>query len=170
MNTYELCSVEREDIPECVRVIRESFMTVADEFGYNPQSSPLFTGFLISEERLYHQFDVEKRPMFCAKADGETVGFCSVSPPNNGRCEINNLAVLPRFRHKKIGEALLINSLKTAKSLGCREVFVDIVAENLRLRKWYESFGFVYTETVRLDGYEFLNGYMIKKIQTDGAL
>ena len=156
--------IRRDEIPECVRVIRESFMTVAREFGYTKEKSPLFTGYLISEERLYRQFDYEKRPMLCYELGGKIVGYYSLAMPKNGVCEINNLAVLPNFRHLGIGELMVRDAIERMRQAGCKAAFVDIVDENLRLRSWYERLGFRYEKTVRLDGYEFLNSYMLKEL------
>lgn len=164
MTTFEISPVSREDIPECVEVVRRSFMTVAEELSIKKETSPLFTGYLISCERLYFQYDVEKRPMFCAEIGGKIVGYCSTALPAGEQGEINNLSVLPEFRHHKIGEALLNHAFEILRSQGCKTALVDIVADNLRLRKWYESLGFVYIKTVRLEGYEFLNGIMIRSV------
>ena len=48
--------IRREDIPECVRVIRRSFQSVADEFGFTPENAPRFVAFATDENRLlWHQ-------------------------------------------------------------------------------------------------------------------
>lgn len=47
--------IEREDIPECVRVIRDSFATVADELGFCEENAPRFTAFAMSADRLEYQ-------------------------------------------------------------------------------------------------------------------
>ena len=44
--------VERAELPECVRVIRKSFQTVADELGFTRENAPRFTAFATTEERL----------------------------------------------------------------------------------------------------------------------
>ncbi len=43
------------DIAECVSVIRRSFQTVADDFGFTEENAPRFTAFAATEERLTHQ-------------------------------------------------------------------------------------------------------------------
>ena len=49
--------VNEKDIPECVKVIRESFATVANEFGFTIENAPKFTAFATTEERLrWHLF------------------------------------------------------------------------------------------------------------------
>ena len=51
--------VKREDIPECVGVIKRSFMTVAEQFGLTEQNAPRFTAFATTEERLLWQMENE---------------------------------------------------------------------------------------------------------------
>ena len=59
--------VTREEIPACADLIRSSFMTVADEFGFTRENAPGFTAFSVSEDRLYRQLDEEHLPMFAAE-------------------------------------------------------------------------------------------------------
>lgn len=126
---------KREDIPFCVNLIRSSFMTVADEFGFTEESAPRFTAFAISEERLYWHMDEEHRPMIVAEEDGVLCGYYSLLIQENGECELNNLAVLPQYRHSGIGRQLLEHSFALAKRMGCRTVNIGIVEENTVLRK-----------------------------------
>ena len=56
--------INRSEIPECVVLIRESFLTVANEFNFTQTDAPGFTAFSISNERLYWQYDNENRKMF----------------------------------------------------------------------------------------------------------
>lgn len=46
------------EIAECVKVIRKSFATVADEFGFTVENAPRFTAFATTEERLYWHLNV----------------------------------------------------------------------------------------------------------------
>lgn len=47
--------VDVKDITECVNVIRESFLTVANELGFTEENAPRFTAFATTEERLLLQ-------------------------------------------------------------------------------------------------------------------
>ena len=42
------------DVSECVQVIRDSFQTVADEFGFTGENAPGFTAFSTDEEKLLY--------------------------------------------------------------------------------------------------------------------
>lgn len=172
MNTFDshvadiscIRPMTRDEIPRCVKVIRRGFVTVAQEFGFTKEASPKFTGFSINAERLYYQFDIEKRPMLVYKLDGKIVGYYSQSLPKDGRVELCNLAVLPEVRHHGIGKMFVEHCRKTAKANGCDSIFVSIVEENRRLKKWYQSLGFVQLEVKKLDGFEFNCGFYVKYI------
>ena len=119
--------INRENIPECVNVIRESFMTVADELKLTAETSPGFTGFSISEERLYWQYDNENRQMLAYFDDEKIVGYYSLLIMNNNECEMNNLAVIPDHRHRKIGEELLHDAFSRAKKSNCTKIKISLV-------------------------------------------
>ncbi len=157
-------AIDSRDIPDCVNVIRKSFRTVADEFGFTEGNAPRFTAFAVTVERLDYQLHVENRPMY-AWYDGEKIlGYYSLLPQDNQECELNNLCVLPECRHKGLGKALLNHAFQTAKSMNFQKINIGIVEENQILRKWYESCGFVHTETKKFTFFPFTCGYMVKQL------
>lgn len=151
------------DIPRCVEVIRASFATVAAEFDITPENAPRFTAFATNAERLRWQLD-EGRPMFACVEDGGIVGCYSLHIQGEA-CELNNLSVLPEFRHRKLGEALLRHAFAEAKARGFTRMNLGIVEENRRLRAWYERYGFVHTGTKKFDFFPFTCGYMTRTLQ-----
>ena len=56
--------ISKNDISECVNVIRTSFLTVADELGFNKDNAPRFTAFATTAERLTWQLENEHRAMY----------------------------------------------------------------------------------------------------------
>ena len=78
-------------------------------------------------------------------------GYYSLLLQGNGECELNNLAVLPEYRHKGIGRQLLAHSFNIAKELGCRIINIAIVEENRVLRKWYELNGAIHIGIKKYD-------------------
>ena len=153
-----------KDLPECVDVIRKSFRTVAEEFGFNEENAPEFTAFSTTEERLYRQMNEEHRPMYVFCDDGKICGYYSLEMQGEGECELSNLAVLPAYRHQRIGKKLLDHAVKTAKDAGCITLNISIVEENKVLRKWYEKNGAVHIGTKKYDFFPFTCGYMKMKI------
>lgn len=160
--------ITKENIPECAKVVRESFLTVAEEFGFTPENAPRFTAFAVTEDRLQWQLESEHRPMSAYFEDGKIIGYYSLSLMENCVCELNNLCTLPAYRHNKIGEKLLLNSFEQAKKLGCTKMRLSIVEENRRMRKWYENHGFIHTGTEKLDFFPFTCGYMEIDLKNGG--
>ena len=150
---------ERADIPECVRVIRTSFRTVADELGFTEENAPRFTAFATTEERLLWQMYGEHRLMAVDEEDGAVIGYCSVLF-GGGECELGNLAVLPGYRHRGIGKKLLDYAVAAAREQFCTVMKLGIVEENTVLRAWYERCGAVHTGCVKYDFFPFTCGNM----------
>lgn len=71
--------VNEKDICECVNVIRVSFATVADEFGFTAENAPKFTAFATTEERLKWHLFGEHRRMYAFWDNGKIVGYYSSS-------------------------------------------------------------------------------------------
>ena len=125
--------VEEQDIAECVKVIKESFATVAKEFGFTVENAPRFTAFATTEDRLKHQLLEENRPMYAFYDNENIVGYYSLLVQDNNECELNNLSVIPAYRHRGIGEELLKHAFKIAKELNCNKINIGIVEENKTL-------------------------------------
>lgn len=157
--------VEQEDIKECVDVIVKSFMTVAAEFGFTINNAPRFTAFATTEDRLNWHLRGEHRLMYVYSEDGMIMGYYSLLQQDNDECELNNVCVLPEYRHKGIGDKLMKHAFITAKELGCKKISIGIVEENTVLKQWYDSYGFVHIGTKKFDFFPFTCGYMEKMIQ-----
>lgn len=153
-----------EEIPACVQVVRNAFQTVADEFGFTKENAPRYTAFATDEGRLWYHFCREKRPMFVYAIGNKIVGYYSLALLNEEEAELNNLAVLPEYRHRKIGGKLLEDCFRKVKETGRSRVKIGIVEENQILRKWYESFGFEHTGCEKFDFFPFTCGYMKKEL------
>lgn len=171
--------VTKRDIEECVKVIRESFGTVAEEFGFTQENAPRFTAFATTTERLVSQLQ-EKRLMYVyektlssalmneydkniplgTQKNVAIIGYYSLQIQENGECELNNLCVLPQYRHQKVGEALFHHAILQAAAAGCIKMNIGIVEENKRLRAWYENLGAKHVGTKKFDFFPFTCGYM----------
>lgn len=161
-------AIKKSEIGTCVKVIRESFLTVAKEYGFTEENAPRFTAFATTEERLLWQYE-EGRPMMAYfDGAGEMVGYYSLCQKTAEECELNNLCVLPGYRHGRIGETLFSHALQTAKNLGCKKMELGIVEENKKLRAWYEKLGAVHTGTKKFDFFPFTCGYMEKSVDGEG--
>ena len=78
--------------------------------------------------------------------------------------ELNNLAVLSKYRHKGIGKMLMDHACSVARENDCKLMNIGIVEENRKLRKWYEENGAVHLGTHKFDFFPFTCGYMRKEL------
>ena len=156
--------IGRNDIPECVQVIRNSFLTVANELGFTDDNTPRFTAFATTEDRLFHQLDNEYRLMYAYYLNNRIIGYYSLLLQDNKECELNNLCILPQYRHKHFGAELLSDAYLRAREKGCTKINIGIVEENKVLRKWYEDNGFIHIGTKKFDFFPFTCGYMEKDL------
>ena len=152
--------MRRDEIPACVEIIRKSFQTVADEFGFTRDNAPAFVAFAASDERIIKQLDEQHRLMFVYEEEGVLCGYYNLLMQDNNECELGSLSVLPEYRHKGIGKELLQHSLDEARRAGCTTLNLSIVEENQVLRKWYESNGAEHLGTKKFDFFPFTCGYM----------
>ncbi len=152
--------VKREELSACADLIRKSFQTVADGFGFTRENAPRFTAFATTEERLLWHMDGEHRIMYVYEERGELCGYYSLLLKEKDECELGSLSVLPEYRHRGIGGELLQHAIKTAREQNCTVMNLSIVEENTVLRKWYERYGAIHTGTEKFDFFPFTCGYM----------
>jgi len=156
--------VEEQELATCVKVIKESFSTVANDFGFTVENAPRFTAFATTEDRLRWQMLEEHRPIYAFYDQEVMVGYYSLLLQDNNECELNNLCVIPAYRHKGVGEELVKHAVKIAEELNCKKMNIGIVEENKVLRKWYESLGFIHIGTQKFEHFPFTCGYMEKNL------
>ena len=152
--------VKRDELSACADLIRRSFQTVADEFGFTRENAPRFTAFAATEEQLLWHMDGEHRLMYLYEEGGRPCGYYSLLLRDQGSCELGSLSVLPEYRHSGIGGKLLQHAVKTAEVQGCTVMNLSIVEENTVLRKWYERHGAIHTGIKKFDFFPFTCGYM----------
>ncbi len=154
--------IAKEEIGECVELIRISFATVAKEFHITEENAPRYGGFATTEERLLSQYE-QKRPMIAYYNEiGKIIGYYSLNKGESGECELNNLCVLPEYRHKGIGTELVEDSFHRAKGLCFKKIRIGIIEENTVLKEWYSKQGFIHKDTKKFDFFPFTCGYMEK--------
>lgn len=90
------------------------------------------------EETL--QFDTHQ--FLVAKIEEKIVGYMGMILTLE-EADVTNVAVLPDYRHKGIGEALVNESLKRAKELGVETVFLEVRESNLGAIHLYKKLRFV---------------------------
>ena len=95
----------RNELPECVGLIRAAFGTVAAEFNLTPRNCAS-NGAFMTLERLEADFS-RGCEMFAARENGAITGFLQLTDNNDGSYELEKLAVSPQSRHAGTGARLV---------------------------------------------------------------
>lgn len=151
-----------EHLPMYAEIIRQSFATVARDFNLTKENCPGHTSF-ITDERLASKIKDGYYP-FGYFADGKLVGFASLADMDGGTYEMNDVAILPEYRHFGYGKSMLDFCKEKVVELGGNNITIGIVDENTVLKDWYAANGFVHTGIKRYEHLPFTVGYMEWKV------
>lgn len=131
------------DIIKCAKIIRNSFITVADNFGLTIKNAPTNPAF-ITDENL--QKSIEKGlDLYLKYQDDEAVGCIGIQMSSSSKetYYIERLSVLPKKRHLGIGKSLLDFAFDKINKKGGKEISIGIINENEILKEWYIKYGFI---------------------------
>ena len=152
----------KEQLNICLDIIRSSFMTVAEEFGITKNNCPSHTAFM-TIDKLEKQFN-DGRPMYLFYQDELPVGYFSLAKCSDNEWELNNLAVLPEYRHLGIGKAMVDYAVVAVKNYGGNIISIGIIEENTILKSWYLKLGFNHISTRKFEHLPFTVGFMKMEI------
>ena len=152
----------KEQLNVCLEIIRNSFMTVAEEFDITQNNCPSHTAFM-TFDKLEKQFN-EDRPMYLFYQDEIPVGYFSLAKCSDNEWELNNLAVLPEYRHLGIGKAMVDYAVAAVKNYGGNKISIGIIEENILLKNWYLKLGFTHISTRKFEHLPFTVGFMKMEI------
>ena len=153
---------EDAELEKCVAVIRESFLTVAEEFNLTPENAPTNPAFI-------NLGDLQKMRekgiiMFGVFHEDTQVGFVAVEKANDDTYYMEKLAVLPEFRHRGYGRMIMDHVFTFVRNNGCKRVWIGIINENTRLKQWYQNYGFREIELKRFAHLPFTVCLMSKEV------
>lgn len=129
-------------INELTQLIRESFITVAKEFGLTRNNAPTNPAF-ISSKSIIKSLSDKNIDYFGFFKYGNLIGCYALENAGKGTYYLEKLAVKPQERHKGIGTILVLDSFKNAKSAGNKKVSIGIIDNQEILKNWYKNLGFV---------------------------
>jgi len=153
-----IIKVTKDNLPECLNVIHQSFATVAADFGLTEENCPKHTSFIpISYLETQMKWGWL---MFGLYTDERIIGYMSLSKEADKAYELHNLAILPEFRHLGFGTQLLDYAKETVKSLGGSKINIGIIEESTVLKNWYITNGFEHVGTKKFDHLPFTSGYL----------
>ena len=131
------------EFEECANVIRNSFITVANEFKITKENAPTNPAFTESDSLM--KMKEKGIEMFGAYKDDHCVGFVAIEKASEDSYYMEKLAVLPEYRHNGYGKELIDFVFSNVKKSGGKKISIGIINENRKLKDWYIKHGFVET-------------------------
>jgi diamine N-acetyltransferase len=143
-------------------IIRDSFRTVATQFGLTQQNCPTHPSFITVDQLI----GLRKRGLtfFGLFAVGTQVGFVAIEKAGTGLFYLEKLAVLPAFRHQGFGTAMVKQTLDYIKMNSGHKVSIGIIDEHASLKNWYQKLGFGQTGSKKFAHLPFTVCFMEKLI------
>jgi GNAT superfamily N-acetyltransferase len=126
-------------------VIRESFKTIALEFGFTRYNIPNHPSFMTTEE-LRGLIDKGIK-FFGLFLDGRQIGSVAVEAADDGVYFLQKLAVLPEYRNDGYGRELVNFVIDYVKHNGCKKLALGIWDRQTGLKDWYLRLGFIVNST-----------------------
>jgi ribosomal protein S18 acetylase RimI-like enzyme len=158
---FKVHEIKEEDLPKSAQIIRDSFKTVADEFGITEENTPTHGTFL-KDEKLLADYNCGIK-MFGLFEWEKQVGFIALETKGNGHFSAEKLSVLPDFRHKRGGRELMQHVEEYVKNEGGKLITISIIYENIQLLEWYKELGYEETGTKVFPNFPFTICFMKKE-------
>jgi ribosomal protein S18 acetylase RimI-like enzyme len=131
------------DYEECAGVIRDSFITVANDFNITRENAPTNPAFAGPDALVrMREKGIE---LYGAYNSSGCVGFVAIEKADENVSYMERLAVLPEYRHKGLGGMLLAFVFDTVRNSGGKKVSIGIINDNILLKDWYAKHGFIET-------------------------
>ncbi len=78
---------------------------------------------------------------------GAPIAYAKVKhAPDEQKCYLSSLYVLPGHQGKGIGSLLLDHAERHALAFGMQEIWLGVMVQNVRTLEWYERIGFVFVK------------------------
>jgi len=151
-----------DDVPLVARLIRDSFRDVAERFGLTRESCPTHPSHCTDEWITSAMAKGVRYALL--EAGKDPCGCVAMEQARPGLWYLESLSVLPEYRRKGFGTALVRHALDEARKAGAQRVEIGIIAEHTELRDWYAKLGFLEKETVRFDHLPFAVTFMFTEV------
>jgi len=155
---------EKDDFKTLAKLLNDSFITVANDFGITKENCPFHNAF-IDNETLKSKL-ISNREFYKLENNGNPIGFIAIekSENENNTFYIEKVAVHPDFRHKGIGKQLMDFATKRILDLGGKRISIGLIDTNTELKNWYQNQGYVETGTKIFDHLPFNVCFMDKRL------
>ena len=152
-----------KEMENSVKVIADSFCTVAVEFNLTKDNCPTHPS-LVTLKQLT-EMKRKGLKLFGLFEDDVQVGFAAVEKKKHKVFNLEKLAVLPEYRHKGYGGKLVEFAAEYAKNAEGEKLSIGIINEHTVLKKWYAAKGFKETSVVKFEHLPFTVCFMEKTLE-----
>jgi ribosomal-protein-alanine N-acetyltransferase len=95
-----------------------------------------------SREAFYNELNMNKFALYIViEIDQRVVGYCGVWIVID-EAHVTNIAILPEYRGRKLGEALMEKLFEVAKAMGAKTMTLEVRVTNYIAQSLYRKFGF----------------------------
>ncbi|PKN69628.1 MAG: GNAT family N-acetyltransferase [Deltaproteobacteria bacterium HGW-Deltaproteobacteria-12] len=160
---YNIRPCKKEDSEVLAMTIRKSFQNVAERFGLTAENAPRHSSNCTVE---WIQKDMARGAIyFIIENEGSAAGCAALEQASSEVCYLERLAVLPEYRQRGFGKALVTHLLLQAELLGVHFVKIAIIAGHTELKTWYERIGFVEEESKEFSHLPFRVTFLSCKLE-----
>lgn len=86
--------------------------------------------------------------VWVAENNSQVVGFCVVNIINSSNAKISKIYVLPEHHGSGVAAMLIETAISLAKAQNIKVITLSVFSGNKRAKKFYNKFGFEFTEHV----------------------
>ena len=152
----------KADISILLDILRKSFAGVAKRFNLTVENCPKNLAFC-TEQRIEDDFD--RGVKYCILEErGQSYGCVALEKANSAVCYLERLAVLPKYRRKGFGKALVNHIFDMAIEMEMQRVEIGIISEDTELKDWYRKFGFIQKDIKKFDHLPFIVAFMFVEL------
>jgi [ribosomal protein S18]-alanine N-acetyltransferase len=95
-----------------------------------------------SRESFFNELNKNQFATYVVMEDGEKIiGYCGMWLIVD-EAHITNIAVLPEYRGRKLGDALLAKVIETARDMGAKSMTLEVRVSNHVAQNLYRKYGF----------------------------
>lgn len=152
-----------KELIDCTQIIKESFKTLADEFNLTIDNAPSHPS-NITYDKLKESID-KGLQLFGLHYRNNLIGCIGIEKAKDENIYyIEKLSILPDYRHKGFGVALLDFAFRFICDLNGKKVSIGIINKHSILKNWYIKYGFKEKQIKKYDHLPFEVCFMEKEM------
>lgn len=142
MNNFFIKQINNTDeLHNSVKVIQQSFITVAQQFNLTEENAPTNAAFISFQD--LNKMQQKGIKMFGAFEGTTQIGFAAIEKSENNIYFLEKISIIPEYRHNGYGKRIMDFVFDYVAKEGGRKVSIGMINENTVLKDWYLKYGFI---------------------------